>query len=189
MIRSLLLMTVLVAAACGDNNEGKITYANPASGTGKLRLVKTGSTIDDVTLALIVGSEPLTGYSAGLNLPVGRGLVRLAEFTPGKALNPGSSPPAAGAAQPLSGPLADHLVTAISQKATGTGAIETDTALPAGTVLYTLRLSVVANAADGVVFDGTAADFRVPSGGMRDRSGTTVVEATDVAIGKLEIHQ
>jgi hypothetical protein len=42
--------------------------------------------------------------------------------------------------------------------------------------------------ADGVVFDGTAADFHLPSGGMRDRSGTTVVEATDVAIGKLEVH-
>lgn len=189
-MRSLLLLTTILAtAACGDNNEGKISYSNPPSGTGKLRLVKTAATIDDVTLALVVGSEPLTGYSAGLNLPAGHGLLHIAEFTPGKALDPGTSPQAAHAALPMSGPLADHLVTAISQKATGTGAIETDTTLPAGTVLYTMRIAVNPNAADGVVFDGTAADFHLPSGGMRDRSGTTVVEATDVAIGKLEIHQ
>lgn len=188
MIRSILLISVLSLAACGDNNEGKITYSNPASDTGKLRLVRTGATKQDVTLALIVGKEPLTGYSAGLNLPVGRDLARLAEFTPGKALDPGTSPIAAQAAQPSEGPLADHIVTAISQKAAGTGAIETDTTLPPGTVLYTMRIEAAPNALEGVVFDGTAADWRLPSGGMRDRSGTTVVEAVDVAIGKLEIH-
>ena len=189
-MRSLLiLVTILSAAACGDNEDGKLVYSNPPSGTGKLRLVKVGQTKDDVTLALVVGNEALTGYSAGFNLPVGHGLVRLAEFTPGKALDPGSSPPAAHGAQPINGPLADNLVTAISQKATGTGSIETDTALPPKTVLYTLRLTVASTEADGVVFDGTAADFHLPSGGMRDRSGTTVVEPADVAIGKLEIHQ
>lgn len=187
-MRSALILVTMLAAACGDNNEGKITYANPASGTGKLRLVRTAATEDDVTLALVVGNEALTGYSAGLNLPVGHDKVRLVEFTPGKALNPGTSPVAAHSAQPLSGPLADHVVTAISQKASGTGAVETDTTLPPNTVLYTMRLTVAGNAEEGVVFDGTAADFHLPSGGMRDRSGTTVVEATDVAIGKLEIH-
>jgi hypothetical protein len=187
-MRSLLLLVILTAA-CGDNEDGKLVYSNPPASTGKLRLVKVGQTKDDVTLALIVGKEALTGYSAGFNLPVGHGLVRLAEFTPGKALDPGSSPPAAHAAQPLNGPLADNLVTAISQKATGTGSIETDTALPPNTVLYTVRLTGASTAADGVVFDGTAADFHLPSGGMRDRSGTTVVEPIDVAIGKLEVHQ
>lgn len=188
-MRSLvILVTILAAAACGDNEDGKLVYSNPPSGTGKLRLVKVGATKNDVTLALVVGQEPLTGYSAGFNLPVGHGLVRLAEFTPGKALDPGSSPPAAHAAQPINGPLADNLVTAISQKATGTGAVETDTTLPPNTVLYTVRLTAASTEADGVVFDGTAADFHLPSGGMRDRSGTTVVEATDVAIGKLEVH-
>lgn len=188
MIRSALLISVLTVAACGDNDDGKITYSNPASDTGKLRLVRTGATMDDVTLALVVGKEPLTGYSAGLNLPVGKGLVRLVEFTPSKALDPGTSPVAARAAQPSAGPLADHIVTAISQKAAGTGAVETDTTLAPGSVLYTMRIAVVPNATDGVVFDGTAADWVLPSGGMRDRSGTTVVEAVDVAIGKLEIH-
>ena len=86
-MRSLvILVTILSAAACGDNEDGKLVYSNPPSGTGKLRLVKVGQTKDDVTLALVVGKDPLTGYSAGFNLPVGHGLVRLAEFTPGKAL-------------------------------------------------------------------------------------------------------
>ena len=186
-MRSLVLVTLLVAA-CGDNQDGRIVYTNPPSDTGKLRLVQVGATKDDVTLALVVGKEALTGYSAGFNLPLSHGLVRLAEFTPGKALDPGTAPVAAKAAQPLNGPLADNLVTAISQKGSGTGSKETDTTLPPNTILYTVRLSVASTEADGVVFDGTAADFHLPSGGMRDRSGTTVVEATDVAIGKLEVH-
>ena len=41
----------------------------------------------------------------------------------------------------------------------------------------------------GVVFDGTASGFVLPSGGMRNRAGMTVVEAKDVAIGRLEVTQ
>jgi hypothetical protein len=37
------------------------------------------------------------------------------------------------------------------------------------------------------VFDGTADDFVLPSGGMRSRAGTTVVAADEVAIGTLEL--
>jgi hypothetical protein len=113
--------------------------------------------------------------------------MRLSDFVPGTALNPGASPTAAMARQPLDGPLADMLVTALSQKASGDGAVTTDTELAPKSVLYTIHLQMASNAPDGIVFDGTAADFHLPSGGMRDRSGTTVVEATDVAIGKLEI--
>jgi len=78
-------------------------------------------------------------------------------------------------------------VTALSQKAAGTGAVATDTQVAAGTVLYTIELDLIVHAPSGVVFDGTASDFVLPSGGMRDRLGTTVVDAKDVAIGKLEL--
>ena len=44
-------------------------------------------------------------------------------------------------------------------------------------------------APSGVIFDGTAAGFALPSGGMRTRAGTTVVAPADVAIGKLEVNR
>jgi hypothetical protein len=113
--------------------------------------------------------------------------VTFGGFTPGTALQPGSAPVAAQALVPASGPLAGMLVAAQSQKATGPGAVPTDTALAPGSVLFTVKLELVPGAAPGVVFDGTAAGFVLPSGGLRDRAGLTVVEAKDVAIGKLSV--
>jgi hypothetical protein len=185
--RALLLVALL--AACGDNNSGPIHYSNPDG--GKLRLVtsKTAPASEtEVVLDLVVGDQPLTGYSVGFNLPLDHKLVRLGQFVPGSALNPGAAPQAALAKQPLDGPLADMLVTGLSQKASGDGAVTTDTELAPKSVLYTLHLQMVTSAPDGVVFDGTAADFHLPSGGLRDRSGTAVVQPAEVAIGKLEIH-
>jgi hypothetical protein len=189
-MRSRLLLLVLAsAAACGDNEGGPLRYSNPAEG-GKLRLihskVKPTST-DVVVLDFVVGDQPLTGYSVGFDLPADHRMVRLTDFTPGTALDPGSSPPAAKAALPATGPLADMLVTGLSQKASGPGAVAVDTTLSPGSVLYTIRLQMVGSAPDGVVFDGSDPDFHLPSGGMRDRTGTTVVEPGDVAIGKLEV--
>jgi hypothetical protein len=186
--RALLLLAIL--AACGDNDGGPLSYANPRG--GKLRLVTSqtppaGPT--EVVLDLVVGDEPLTGYSVGFNLPLDHTRVRLAGFEPGTALDPGTSPRAALARQPLDGPLADMLVTGLSQKATGEGAVATDTELAPRSVLYTIHLQMAGSAPDGVVFDGTAADFHLPSGGMRDRAGATVVEPVDVAIGKLEVNR
>jgi hypothetical protein len=189
-MRSLLLLIPLFAA-CGDNEGSPLAYSNPKSG-GKLRLVKSSTppaSENEVVLDLVVGDAPLTGYSAGFNLPVGHRLVRLTEFIAGTALDPGTTPIAAFGNVPLDGPLADTLVTAISQKAIGAGAVATDTTVAPKSVLYTVRLAKVQNAAEGTVFDGTASDFHLPSGGMRDHSGTTVVEANDVAIGKLEINR
>ena len=191
-MRSLLLVTLLVGtAACGDNAKPMFDYSNPPKG-GALRLVKSATSPrgeTEVVLDLVVGDQPLTGYSVGFNLPIGHGLVRLTDFIPGKALDPGTSPPAAQALQPVKGPLADMLVTGLSQKASGSGAVATDTVLPPGSVLYTMRLEMVGSAPAGVIVDGTAADFQLPSGGMRDRGGTTVVEAVDVAVGKLEVNR
>ncbi|MEO7091833.1 MAG: hypothetical protein ABI175_01200 [Polyangiales bacterium] len=192
MIRSLLVVSLLISAAsCGDNEKPLFDYSNPPKG-GMLRLIKSKTkpaSQSQVVLDLVVGDQPLTGYSVGFNLPLPPGTVRLADFVPGKVLDPGTSPPAAQAIQPTKGPLAGHLVTALSQKASGPGAVATDTLLPAGTVLYTIRLEVVGSTPDGIVVDGTAADFVLPSGGMRDHGGTTVVEAKDVSIGTLEVNR
>ncbi len=188
MNRTLFALSLsIVLAACGDNERPPLDYTNPPAG-GALRLVKNGATTGkEVVLDLVVGDHPLTGYAVGFDLPVNPRAVRLGTFEPGHALEAGTEPTAAKAALPATGPLANMLVTAQSQKASGPGAVATDTVLAPGTVLYTVHLQLVGGAAAGVVFDGTASDFVLPSGGMRDRSGTTVVEAKDVSIGKLEV--
>ena len=180
------LLILLACGACGDNLGSPLTYTDPTS--GKLRLVRDArKELKSITLDLVVGDQPLTGYSVGFDLPIDDTRVALGAFTPASALDPGSAPVAAKATLPRSGPLAHELVTALSQKAAGTGAVAADTTLPAGALLYSIELDLIGHAANGVVFDGTASDFVLPSGGMRDRLGNTVVEAKDVAIGKLEI--
>lgn len=186
-----LLVVVGALAGCGDNIRPMFDYQDPPKG-GLLRVVKSHTkptAQTEVVLDLVVGDQPLTGYSVGLDLPLDRNLAQLGEFLPGTALDPGTSPPAAAASHPKGGPLANTVVLGLSHKATGEGAIATDTTLAAGAVLFTFRLEMAGGAPDGVVLDGTAADFHLPSGGMRDRAGTTVVEAKDVAIGKLDVQR
>jgi len=185
-MKTLALVMLLAAAACGDNLPGPITYTDPSG--GKLRLVRTSQSETSIALDLVVGDQPLTGYTVGFDLPLDDTKVRLDRFTPGTALSPGASPVTAMGRISTTGPLAHQLVTAQSQKASGMGAVTTDTTLLPGTVVYSLDLVVIDTGASGVVFDGTAPGFVLPSGGMRDRTGTTVVEARDVAIGKLRLH-
>jgi hypothetical protein len=180
------MLALFLIAACGDNVTPPLSYTNPSG--GKLRLVRDARiSTKFVILDLVVGDQPLTGYTVGFDLPLDDTRVALSAFTPGKALDPGSEPVAAKAAIPATGPLAHQLVTGLSQKAAGTGAVTTDTEVKPGTVLYTLQLDLVQDAPAGIVFDGTASGFLLPSGGMRDRLGNSVVDATDVAIGKLEV--
>jgi hypothetical protein len=191
--RSILLFASAIAlAACGDDLAAPppIVYTDPSAG-GKLRLIKDPkTTAKEIVLDLVVGDAPLTGYSVGFDLPLDRSKVTLAGFTPGTALKAGVSPVVAAMAKiPSVGPLKNVLVTAQSQKASGDGAVTTDTTLSPGTVLYTITLDLVIDTPVGIVFDGTAPGFVLPSGGMRDRKGQTVVEAKDVAIGKLEVVQ
>lgn len=178
------LLVLLALAACGDNTPAPLTYRDPPPG-GKLRLVRNkATTADTVVLDLVVGKDALTGYSVGFDLPLDDKRVHFGSFTPGTALDAGPAPVAAMAALPVDGPLAHMLVTAQSQKAT---AHATDATLAPGTVLYTVSLRLVPSAKSGVVFDGTASGFVLPSGGLRDRAGNAVVEPGDVAIGKLVV--
>ena len=173
-----------------SDTHNPLDYVTPPAG-GKLRLVKNrdASTLTSVMLDLIVGDQPLTGYSTGFNLPLAPNLVKLTAFTPGTALDPGSAPVAAQALVPSIGPLAGMLVAAQSQKSAGTGAIDTDTQLAPGAVLFSVQFDLIAGAPPGsAVFDGTAAGFALPSGGLRDRAGLTVVQPQEIAIGKLEVN-
>lgn len=182
------MIAALVLAACGDNHKAALRYDDPPPG-GALRLVKTAASTDAaVVLDFVVGEQPLVGYSTGLDLPLDATKVRLGDFTVGTALDPGSAPAAMGAEIPLQGPLANNLVVAVSQKATGGGAVATDAVLAPRALLFEVRLDRIdpPNFA-GVIFDGLDPEFRLPSGGLRDRAGLTVVAEPDVAIGKLEI--
>jgi hypothetical protein len=187
-VRSILLALV-ACAACGDNAAAPITYTDP--GAGALRLIHDTQTskspLTAVVLDLVVGDQPLTGYSVGFDLPLDDSRVTLGDFVPGTTLSAGTAPVAAIAQLPSSGPLAHQLVTAQSQKASGTGAVATDTTLAPGSVLFSVELDLVHGAPAGVIFDGTIAGFALASGGMRDRTGTTVVDPKDVAIGRLEV--
>jgi hypothetical protein len=177
------LLGVVVVSGCWT---AELTYEDPASGA--LRLVRNpASTAESVVLDFVVGDRAVTGYAAGFNLPLDAGVVTLGAFTPGGALDPGAAPRAARAVLPTEGPLAGMLVTAQSQKASGVGAVANDTELAPGAVLYTVRLELIHNGAKGVVFDGTAPSFVLPSGGLRSRTGQTVVDASAVGVGKLEV--
>jgi len=190
MNRSISLCALAIAAsACGGpGGPPGLTYTDPPAG-GALRLVKNArSTQKAIVLDLVVGDTALTGYATGLDLPLDASKVALGPFTPGTALDPGSAPAAAGAAIPSQGPLRGVLVVGLSQKATGTGAVATDRALPPNTVLLTVELDAVEPLHGGLVFDGTAQGFALPSGGLRNKAGMAVVDAGQVKIGKLEAH-
>jgi hypothetical protein len=133
----------------------------------------------------LVAAETLTGYGVGFNLPVVPSAVRLNSMAPGIALPAGSNPAAAMAALPSSGPLQGILTSAQSQKASGSGAVPTDTLVPIGSVLYTLRLDLL-SATPGVVFDGASLSPAF-NAAMRDKLGNDVVRRGEFGIGRLEV--
>jgi hypothetical protein len=196
-MRIALSITLALAAGCSSgcgNGHGsdappgvQLVYTDPPAGS--LRLIHDPATTSPqaIVLAFVVGAQPLSGYATGFNLPLDASKIALASFTPGTGLAAGQPPHAASAVIPSHGPLAGMLVTALSQKASGAGAVTTDTPLAPDTILFTLRLAVADGATAGVVFDGTAAGFTLPSGGLRNRAGTAIVAPGQVSIGKLEL--
>lgn len=167
---------------------GPIGLVYTAPPAGALRLVKNpGATATSMVLDFVVGDAPLTGFSTGFDLPLDASKVTLGSFTPRSALDPGSAPRAAAAVIASQGPLRGMLVVGQSQKATGTGAVPTDTVLAPNTVLFTIELDLVQPPQGGVVFDGTANGFLLPSGGLRNKAGLTIVDSQQVKIGKLEV--
>lgn len=164
----------------------RLVYTDPAPG-GTVRLVKNAATTDTLLVLDLVTAAPVTGFAAGFNLPLARSALRLDSggIVPGTALPAGSSPTAAAAALPASGPLAGFLVSGLSQKAGGSGAVPTDSALAAGSVLYSLRIGLDPAAVAGVVFDGSALGPGFVAA-VRDHAGNDVVPFGEFRIGKLE---
>lgn len=183
--RSATFLCALALAACGGGDDSRFSYSGPDG--GDLRLVKKSASEDSITLDFVVGSTAKSGYSTGLTLPVDASLVTLSEFKPGTALDPGSAPAAAAGQLMEAGPLAGSLVLAVSQKAAGEGAVDGNASLAPGAVLFSITLKVKEGATEGVVFDGTASEFLLPSGGLRDRVGLMTVPVTGVEIGRLEL--
>jgi hypothetical protein len=161
----------------------RLVYADPSS--GKIRLVRNPASTNTLLVLDLVAAQDITGYGVGFNLPVNPLAVRLNALVPGSALSPGSNPAAVKAALPGSGPMRGILVSGQSQKASGTGAVATDTLVPAGSVLYTLRLDLT-SAAPGVVFDGAALSPAF-NAAMRDKLGNDVVRRGEFGIGRLEV--
>lgn len=163
-----------------------LVYTDPAN-DGQLRLVRNDAKSSATKLVLeLQAATNLTGFGVGFNLPVAGGKVALAHMEPGTVLPAGSAPAAAAAVLSSSGPLQNVLVSAQSQKSGGTGAKTDDSTITAGSVLYTLELTVAPGASPGTVFDGTSTITGF-NGALRNRLGESVVEANGFRIGKLEL--
>lgn len=172
-------------------NPYRLQYTDPT--TGVVRLVRNTALNDGaVVLDFVASQAPAAAvYTAGFNLPLDATKVALDAsksfvLPTSLALDPGSAPRAAMAALPSSGPLAGNLVTVLSQKATGAGAVLTDTSITAGAVLYSIVLTLRPDGAPGLVFDGIRAPA-ISSGGLLNKAGEAVVLLKDVGIGKLEV--
>jgi hypothetical protein len=164
-----------------------LAYTDPAQ--GRIRLMRNPASTNSRLVLDVVVAEDLTGYGAGFNLPLDATKVQLAAqgaINPGAALSAGTTVPALAAALPDSGPMAGVLTSGISQKAAGAGAVATDTAIPAGSVLYQLALELRPGAEPGVVFDGASLGNRF-RGLLRNKLGDDVVGNSGFGIGRLEI--
>lgn len=155
--------------------------------TGKIRLLPD-LTQSTPTLAVLnlTAMVDLTGYYVGFDVAIDPTKVApdASLMTAGTVLNPGTNPAAIGATIPTAGPLANALVTGISQKATGNGAVASDATIKAGDVFYTIKLPLAPGAAGGVIMDGTVAKNKIRAG-LRNKAGTEVVGIADFGIGKL----
>ena len=155
--------------------------------TGKIRLLPNLSQ-STATLAVLelTAMVDLTGYYVGFNVAIDPTQVApdASLMTAGTVLNPGTNPAAVAAAIPTAGPLAKALVSGISQKATGNGAVATDATIHAGDIFYTIKLPLKPGATGGTIFDGTVAKNKIRAG-LRNKVGTEVVGVADFGIGKL----
>ncbi len=167
----------------------QLVYTDPPPG-GKIRLVRDAQRSTPSALALkLVANADLTGYFVGFNLPVASGKVQLgspAISAERDALDPGQSPQPLAAVIPTNGLLANVLVTGMSQKAAGAGAVPNDARISSGQVFYTIWLRPTGNAAPGVVFNGNALGNRFRAA-LRDRLGNEIASQSDFAIGTLAI--
>ena len=67
------------------------------------------------------------------------------------------------------------------------GAALAASTLPAGTVLYTVKLDLASGATPGTVFDGLNAPIAAFNGVLRTRAGVDVVSRNGFGIGRLTV--
>jgi hypothetical protein len=176
----------LLNASDSTTVEGPAYYYVPPT-SGKIELVpNVAQSTPTLAVLDLVAMVDLTGYFVGFNVAIDPTQVAAdaSLMTAGAALNPGTNPPAIAGAIPTAGPLAKALVTGLSQKATGNGAVATDAAIPTGSVFYTVTLPLKPGAAGGTIFDGTVATNKIRAG-LRNKVGMEIVGVADFGIGKL----
>ncbi len=151
--------TVSVAATPGTG----LLYTPPPTGVEVVRLVADPCALPCPQLTLsLVAARAVAADALALDLPVpgaARVALHLVSSLPdwqvnpnGDALDPGSSPPAAALALPLSGPLARVLTLGIAQKPAGSGAVPSPKRLQQGAVLARFKLDLVPSGGTGLVF-------------------------------------
>ena len=166
--------------------EGPAYYYVPPAG-GKIELLpNVAQSTPTLAVLDLTAMVDLTGYFVGFDVAIDATKVApdAGLMTAGTALNPGTNPAAVAGAIPSAGPLANALVTGISQKATGGGAVATDATIAAGSVFYTVKLPLKSGATGGTIFDGTVAKNKLRAG-LRNKMGTEVVGVGDFGIGQL----
>jgi len=176
-----------LAATATISLTNALVYTDPAGG-GKIRLVRDGSSTPTTAVLKLVSAQNLSGFSVGFDLPLSAGKVRAnaAPITAGDALNPGAAPQPFNALIPLSGPLANVLVSVLSQKAAGAGSVGADAAIPAGKTFYTIKLDLQPGATPGTVFNGAALGPKFRAA-LMNKSGEDTARQSDFAIGTLEV--
>lgn len=165
---------------------GPAYYYVPPTG-GKIELLpNVAQSTPTLAVLDLTAMVDLTGYFVGFDVAIDATKVApdASLMTAGSVLNPGTNPAAIAGAIPSAGPLANALVTGISQKATGGGAVATDATIAAGSVLYTVKLPLKSGATGGTIFDGTVAKNKIRAG-LRNKVGTEVVGIADFGIGQL----
>lgn len=164
-----------------------LVYTDPVPG-GKIRLVKDGSSTPTTVVLKLISAQSLNGYAVGFDLPLAAGKVRAnaALITAGDALDPGAAPQPFKASIPSTGPLANVLLSVLSQKAAGAGSVAGDAAVPAGKTFYTIKLDLQPGATPGTVFNGAALGPKFRAA-LMDKSGEDTARQSDFAIGKLEL--
>ena len=185
-------LTTTDTADAGLTASDSTTVAGPAyyyvpPTSGKIELLPDVAQ-SSPTLAVLdlVAMVDLSGYFVGFDVAIDATQVTPDQslITKGAALDPGTNPAAIAAAIPTAGPLANALVTGLSQKATGNGAVAGDATIAKGTVFYTIKLPIATGAKGGTIFDGSVAK-NVIRAGLRNKIGTEVVGVGDFGIGKL----
>jgi hypothetical protein len=179
-------LAVALALGAGCSNPSGLVYSDPEG--GKIRLVGDASSTSSTIVLKLVAAQRLSGYSVGFNLALDATKVQPNSnlIAVGDALNPGGAPQAFRAVIPTAGTLASALTTALSQKASGAGAVPLDANISAGQTFFTIRLDAVPGAKSGVVFNGSSPGGKF-SAALINKAGDDVVHPSEFGIGKLEL--